>query len=212
MSSEASPSGSKTESSLEEGIFYMDNDDSKLKPIEEGSLIEAGKLKDPYDDQLKVPFIAEGKKIEIVPANQQNGNAKTETDDESDKIFGKLIGNLQNLADSLSVRSENSGLPNKSKQLNFRSREEIITDNKDKDAVELRKPNKKESRLPLLQIKRPDNLSIKKYSPGGDPAQIFYESEKLLDGKLNAFGNIKWSDVNSVTSPSTTTPESGFAR
>lgn len=208
MSSEPSPSGSKTESSLEEGIFYMDNDNSKLKPIEEGSLIESAKLKDPYDDQLKVPFISEDKKIEIIPANKQNGNAKTETvpDDESDKIFGKLIGNLQNLADSLSITSENSGLPNKNKQLNFRSREEIIND-KDKD-VELRKPK---SRLPQLQIKRPENLSIKKYSPNGDPAQIFYESEKLLDGKLNAF-NIKWSDVNSVTSPSTTTPESGFGR
>lgn len=208
--SEASSSGSKTESCLEEGIFYMDKDNSNLKPIEEGSFIEQAKLKNPYDDQLKIPFISDGKKIEIRPA--ENGNVKNQTetiDDESEKIFGKLIGNLQNLADSLSIKSERSSLPKQGKQLNFRSREEIINDIKGLQGVELRRP-KRESRLPMLQIRRPDNLSIKKYSPGGDPTQIFYESEKLLDGKLSPLANVKWSDANSVTSPSTCTPESPF--
>lgn len=192
----------------------MDHDNSNLKPIEEGSLIEKGKLKDPYDHQLKIPLIADGKKIEIRKAENGTQNTNTQTaniDEESEKIFGKLIGNLQNLAESLSIKSEKSALPHRGKQLNFRSREEIINDIKELQGVELRRP-KKESRLAPLQIRRPDNLSIKKYPSGGDATQFFYESEKLLNGKLSPLANLKWSDVNSVTSPSSTTPESPFGR
>ncbi|KAK6643041.1 hypothetical protein RUM43_004544 [Polyplax serrata] len=126
----------------------------------------------------------------------------------------KLVCNLQSVAKTLSDNYEKLLSNKNNKQLNFRSRDDII--NATSTAVDsiktkrdlrllVRPEIRKSEEHPTYFRSRSRTDTLSRAS-----SQFFFENERLLDFKANGIGNMRWNDAISVTSPCSTVPESPF--
>lgn len=128
----------------------------------------------------------------------------------------KLVCNLQSVAKTLSDNYEKLLSNKNNKQLNFRSRDDII--NATSTAVDsiktkrdlrllVRPEIRKSEEHPTYFRSRSRTDTLSRAS-----SQFFFENERLLDFKANGIGNMRWNDAISVTSPCSTVLESPFDR
>ena len=150
--------------------------------------------------------------------NNSTKSAKSSLEEDY-KTIVKLISNLQSSAKALTTKYEKLISNKNTKQLNFRSHDDIInvtTDSASDDVVKTKKDNNK--LFLRTDIKIPDDLSLNfrnknnADSVSRDSLQFFFENEKLLCDKTNGLTNLKWNDGISVTSPCSTNIESFFDR
>lgn len=122
--------------------------------------------------------------------------------------IGKLIANLQSIADSISAKYEKEFEICKTKQLNFRSQDDIINS----DILISSDQKRRSRRVPrIMQLQAESFPPLSRTKSEADQA-FFFVNERLLDRKSILLPEIKWSDANSITSPCSTVPDSPFDR
>ncbi|KAL0278334.1 UNVERIFIED_CONTAM: hypothetical protein PYX00_000180 [Menopon gallinae] len=207
----------KQRSSSEEGILLLSGENRNPK----GSSRFIGKKLIPEFKSIheSLTNVRHKKKNHSLEASLSDERSIDEEEDEEDehakptfeddiRNIGKLIANLQSIADSISAKYEKEFDLCKTKQLNFRSQDDIINEASDfLIPSEQKRRSRKPPRISLLQSQSFPPLSRTKSE--ADPA-FFFVNERLIDSKSIVLPEIKWSDANSITSPCSTVPDSPF--